>query len=633
MNPLTRTLTYVAVAGISIVAASSAWYASRPSTVAGYGDVGQDFFGDFTDPTKAAALSVVDFDEQTRDVQSFSVKQNDDGLWVIPSHHDYPAEAADRLAKSATSLLGLKKVAVQSRSKDDWKSYGVVDPEAEGAATAAERGTRITLRDGSGNALVDLIVGNEVDGRDGHYYVREPEKNTTYITRLNPDLSAKFSDWIEPDLLKVTQSEIVSITIDNYSIDEQRGTVDKKELLNFERKGLASSADWTLKGLDDNQEELDQSPIRDIAQNLDQLKIVGVRPKPEGLDDNLNVNPLIKQVLQQQMQAQGYFIGADREGKERLYSNEGELIAGVNNGVEYTLYFGEIARGSGRDIEVGLGEQKADSSDADKTADAADSESSDSEDGPRRYLLVRVGFNEELLGPKPSPPTEPQMPEILKQKDADSGDKDGESKSADEKPAKDKPVESAKSESDGDKNDSDESDRSVEDNCSPQDEDTAKEEPKTESEVAEKAEEPAKSEETTPADSKKEDSESETKDSAAKSDATDASKADADKSEEKKEPEKDPKQIAQEEYDAAMGKYEAEKKAYEQDLTKYDSKVKEGKEKVNELSRRFAGWYYVITADSFEKFKIERKDVVSKKESEKKDDESTEAEKKQEAAK
>lgn len=595
--------------------------------------MGQDFFGDFTDPTKAAALSVVDFDEQTRDVQSFSVKQNDDGLWVIPSHHDYPAEAADRLAKSATSLLGLKKVAVQSRSKDDWKSYGVVDPEAEGAATAAERGTRITLRDGSGNALVDLIVGNEVDGRDGHYYVREPEKNTTYITRLNPDLSAKFSDWIEPDLLKVTQSEIVSITIDNYSIDEQRGTVDKKELLNFERKGLASSADWTLKGLDDNQEELDQSPIRDIAQNLDQLKIVGVRPKPEGLDDNLNVNPLIKQVLQQQMQAQGYFIGADREGKERLYSNEGELIAGVNNGVEYTLYFGEIARGSGRDIEVGLGEQKADSSDADKTADAADSESSDSEDGPRRYLLVRVGFNEELLGPKPSPPTEPQMPEILKQKDADSGDKDGESKSADEKPAKDKPVESAKSESDGDKNDSDESDKSVEDNCSPQDEDTAKEEPKTESEVAEKAEEPAKSEETTPADSKKEDSESETKDSAAKSDATDASKADADKSEEKKEPEKDPKQIAQEEYDAAMGKYEAEKKAYEQDLTKYDSKVKEGKEKVDELSRRFAGWYYVITADSFEKFKIERKDVVSKKESEKKDDESTEAEKKQEAAK
>ena len=62
-----------------------------------------------------------------------------------------------------------------------------------------------------------------------------------------------------------------------------------------------------------------------------------------------------------------------------------------------------------------------------------------------------------------------------------------------------------------------------------------------------------------------------------------------------------------------MGLYETEKKAYEEDLKKFEDKVKAGQEKVKELSTRFAGWYYVISSDSFEKFRIERKDVVSTK--------------------
>ena len=65
-----------------------------------------------------------------------------------------------------------------------------------------------------------------------------------------------------------------------------------------------------------------------------------------------------------------------------------------------------------------------------------------------------------------------------------------------------------------------------------------------------------------------------------------------------------------------MGEYEAQKTAYESDLKTYEDKVKTGKEKADELSTRFAGWYYVISSDSFEKFRIERKDVVSKKETE-----------------
>ena len=163
MNPFSRTLIFAGVAAISALLAAGSWYATQPSDVAGFGDVGQEFFPDFDDVVKATSLSVVDYDSDQKESASFSVEQNDDGLWVIPSHHSYPAEAEDRLAKTATSLMGVRKSAVQSRSKDDWKRYGVVDPDASGAATAEERGTRLTLSDGSGNPLVDLIVGNEVD--------------------------------------------------------------------------------------------------------------------------------------------------------------------------------------------------------------------------------------------------------------------------------------------------------------------------------------------------------------------------------------------------------------------------------------------------------------------------------------
>ena len=167
MNPLNRTLTFAATAGVTALLALAAWYSTQPSDVAGFSEVGKELFPEFDNVEKATALSVQDFDSKTKRLAEFSVKQDEDDLWVIPSHHNYPAEAEDRLARTATSLMGVRKKAVQSRSKDDWKRYGVVDPAASGSAKATERGTRLALKDSSGNPLVDLIVGNSVEGQSG----------------------------------------------------------------------------------------------------------------------------------------------------------------------------------------------------------------------------------------------------------------------------------------------------------------------------------------------------------------------------------------------------------------------------------------------------------------------------------
>jgi len=383
MNTFSRTMIFVAVAAGAVLLATAVHFASRPSSIDGVSDVGQLFFPEFQDPLKATELSVVKFDTEEKAPQSFSVKKNDAGKWVIPSHHDYPAEAAERLARTAASMIGIKKVAVTSRNKDDWDRYGVEDPSSDTMAPAGKEepihGTRLTLKDSSGNALVDLIVGKAVEGREKHFYVRQPEKNNTFIAKLDVELSTKFADWIEPDLLKVSQNDVRHVLVDRYSVDENEGTIVQGEQIEFNKN--ATTSKWTLTGLDEANEKVKDSAINDLVRNLDQLKIVGVREKPAGLNADLTVsdevaqNPLLRQVLQADMAQKGFFVARGPDKKIRLVSNEGELIAGTGTGVRYTLYFGEIARGSAKDIETGLNEkadaEKPAEGDASKEGEAA----------------------------------------------------------------------------------------------------------------------------------------------------------------------------------------------------------------------------------------------------------------------
>lgn len=589
MNPINRTLMF---AGIAVASATIAYFAnnaSRPEQIDGYADVGKPFFPDFDDVGVASALAVVDYDLENRKELRFEVRRDGD-LWVIPSHHNYPAEAADRLARTATALMGIRRTAVASRSEQDWKRFGVAPPDAGSDVKPEERGTRLTLSDGSGNPLVDLIIGNKAPERPNtdqqdpgqssgdQYYVRIPEKDTTYITELNVDLSAKFGDWIEPDLLKINTTDLVSITLDKYSIDETRGTINLGEVLKFQKEELKPTGTWTLTDLKDESEEFDASPVTQLATNLDQLKIVGVRPKPEGLDDNMRINPVVKQILQQQMGSLGYFFAADRSGEgERLYSNEGELLATTDKGVQYTLYFGEIARGAGKDIEVGL-DQPAEEKEGEESDAEEKEEEPESEEGPRRYLLVKVEFNEEAIGPKPVAPEEPAKPEILNTEEA-AAEKES------DKPDINSDTDTSKDDSAAAEEDEEEATAVGE---QADDEPTTQEGPSKE----------AKQEETT---------------EQKKTEGDEKAKSEEAASAQDKEEKPDPKEEAQKAYDSAIAAYNAAKANYQTDLKAWETKAEEGKEKVAELSERFSGWYYVISSDSFEKFRLSRKDVVSEK--------------------
>jgi len=611
MNSTKRTLTFLGTAGGSLLLAFLVNLASAPKSVEGFSEVGQDFFPDFLDPLKATELSVSKFDTEQKEKQSFAVKKSDQGFWVIPSHHDYPAEAAERLARTAASMIGIRKVAVQSRSKDDWGRYGVVDPEAE-AATGADgkdpRGTRLLLKDGSGNGLVDLIVGRAVEGRASHYYVRQPDKNTVFIAKMSVDLSTKFADWIEPDLLKVNQPDITRILVNRYSVDEQQGTINQGEILDFVKDKTAGK--WGLDGLNTEAEQVKEAAVTDLVRNLDQLKIVGVRPKPQGLNADLTVseevsqNPLLRQVLQADMQRQGYFVARGPQNSVQLVSNEGELIAGTSNGVRYTLYFGEIARGTAKDIEVGLKSDAAAAENPEAAKEGADGKAAESEPaaaegpekGPRRYLLVKVDYDEGLLGPKPEEPVAPEKPAILNDGAAPAAPAEGApaEKPAEAAPAAPAPGEPAPAEAPAEKP----AEEKAADPGSCDEPQAAPADAAAASADAAPAapQDPAQAAPAVPA-----------QDSPAPAAAAPAQPADEPK------PAADPKVEAQKAFDQAMAEYEAAKAGHAAAVKAWDDRAKEGRKRVKELSERFAGWYYVITAESFEKFQITRESAVEPK--------------------
>ncbi|MEO6597431.1 MAG: DUF4340 domain-containing protein [Planctomycetota bacterium] len=379
MNELTKT--GVVAGGAIALAVIATMMGPRAVTQDLFSDQGELFFPALTDADAVTQLEVSEFREASSDVYQFSVKRDDKGRWTIPSHGNYPADAKDRMGKAAALLIGLKKDAVVSDAKGRWVEAGVVDPLEAGVETAG-RGTRVTMKDSAGNVLADLIIGKEVEGKVQVRYVREPDKKRVYRTKIDGELSTKFADWIETDLLKASSWDIDKITFDNYSVDEQKGEIVPGDKFVVSKD---SASKWAFAGLDASKEEPNEEKLREFGDTLGQIKIVGVRSKPEGLTARLErANGIEGQILAQSLQAKGFFLG--RGGK--LFSNEGDLLFETKKGVRYTLRFGELVLGEGDEVTSGtIGKPK----------EPKEGETAPTKPGNSRYLMVTAEFDEAML--------------------------------------------------------------------------------------------------------------------------------------------------------------------------------------------------------------------------------------------
>jgi hypothetical protein len=409
MNEPQRTLAFVIVAAVSVVAARFAG-SSGPKVSTEITDVGSVFYPEFKDADAAKSLQVTNYNPETAEVRPFSVVQGKDGLWRIPTRHNYPADGKDRLAKTATSVIGIKRESFAGRRPNEHADFGVLDPQGEGVSDLKGIGNRITLKDADDKVLADYIIGKEVKGRQGYFYIRRPDEKATYIAKLDIQVSTKFADWIEPDLLKIEGSRLNSVAIDTTSVDPNQRAIVEGESNRLTRK--VSTDPWKMDGLDDSAEEINQDEIRKLVTALDDLKIVGVRQKPARLMQGLREGELkLDQSTVLDLDMKGFFlVRAQQGGNYRLVPKEGKVIATTDQGVAYDLSFGEVFSGNEQEVEVGFASKEGDAArkpDADVKDVEKKPESSKSLQ-KSRYLFVMVHFDEAGLGPKPEAPVKPE---------------------------------------------------------------------------------------------------------------------------------------------------------------------------------------------------------------------------------
>lgn len=384
-NATWHTLIYAAIAAVLVGGAVLAEWLTRPVPLAGFEQVGEEFYPDFDDPMAAAALRVAAYDEAGGRPRMFTVEQQD-GQWRIPSHHNYPAEAKKRLAETAASLVGLVREAMASRRGEDHPRLGVVDPLESDADVSYGWGKRVTLFDPAGDVLVDYIVGNQVPDQENVYYIRRADETETFRTEFDVSISAKFSDWIEPDLLQAGGARFVELVTKKYGFREIKQEIAPGRFIvssardpeqdEINRLTRDETGPWKLAGLDESAGELNSSKVFDLTSALEGLRIVGVRKKPAYngqpiLTSDFRLNPpadpegripqdYVDAVnrLGGELNDRGFRLvrtGEDEQGLPvfELFAGNGELTAATDEGVVYHLYFGEAVLGDETAIEIG----------------------------------------------------------------------------------------------------------------------------------------------------------------------------------------------------------------------------------------------------------------------------------------
>ncbi len=543
-------------------------------------------FPELSDASKAAGLRIVRYDDELATLREFKVVQAPNGVWVLPSHDNYPADAKDQLAGAATELVDLQSIEVVSQSPGDHEGFGVIEPDPEKLKPGMTGvGELVEISDASGGKLARLIVGKEVkktgDAAGGRpqRYVRKAGQDAVYQVEL--DLSkfpTDFGRWIEKDLLKLSPWDVRRVVLDDYllaaveaggrlRVEQQRknrielGYDDKDSKWSLVKLEVFDPNNPSVKPKEEKlgeNEELASTKLNQLRDALGDLKIIDVVRKPAGLSADLKAKKSFMgdEVARRSLQQRGFLPLDSGDGKSAdddttIQSADGETIIGMKNGVEYVLRFGATTS------VATDGKEDGDKKESDSKEDAS------KEDGGEtggRYVLVMARVNESLL----------EKPKLEAVPDA--------------------PAEKAAEPSKGE----------------PEKKETGRVDGRSPFRlVALLAEE---------ADAKP--SAASTDEAKSPAASTDGAAGAADGA--KKEPSAADTLKAADEAEAKMQAAIEERRRVERENRRkqdeYDEKVKAAEKKVRELNNRFADWYYVVSDKEYAKIHLGRADIVKAKE-------------------
>lgn len=399
-----KTITFLGAAIIAVCIATFTSPTKRdPSAKANL--MGQALFESFA-ARAVTGIEIVEVDEEDIQTKSIEVTQTEKG-WFIrrPGKADYPANADNQLEDVSSMLFDLRIIDQAGEGAGEHAKFGVLNP-SKADATESGIGRLIHLKNSSGSNLASLIIGEEVDGLPNTYYVRKPEQNAVYRVEVSNarDVSSKFVDWVEQDFLDLDKRKIKQVTLDNYDVNLAQGKINRTNnpfVLNI------ADSKWSFPGgnLKDN-EELDKEILDALKDALDDLEIIDVERKPEILVNNLkqgkeffsNLRDANNQAVVQSLQQKGFYTIAAKDASgqtvPKVVSNKGEVLVGMESGVEYVLRFGDIYRGSEED---------------------------ENSSGDSRYIYAFARVNQSLLTPPNLAPLPSSSPQGVKGPEGEKG--------------------------------------------------------------------------------------------------------------------------------------------------------------------------------------------------------------------
>ena len=99
------------------------------------------------------------------------------------------------------------------------------------------------------------------------------------------DLSTHFTDWIDRDVLNSEWSDVDQMIIRDYSFEKATQSIDVRDTL-FVQKVQEEPPAWTMRDIQAG-EEVDTFRANLMVTSLDELSIIGVRPKPPAVSAGL----------------------------------------------------------------------------------------------------------------------------------------------------------------------------------------------------------------------------------------------------------------------------------------------------------------------------------------------------------
>jgi len=163
-----------------------------------------------------------------------SVSMTKEGdLWVVKDRFGYPADFS-KISDLAKTLKRVKVGRKFGPSDDLKKRLALKSPDDTGAPES-ERGTRVRLKDGAGNTLVDILLGKtrtrggENRSPDGQYVMLANDPDIFLVGTPFSSFEVGPSAWLEKELVKVTAEDVKKIVSFGPNQGEKRFILERPE--------------------------------------------------------------------------------------------------------------------------------------------------------------------------------------------------------------------------------------------------------------------------------------------------------------------------------------------------------------------------------------------------------------------